>query len=75
VRATLILGRVATRASAKIVTRHRADHARWPEEDRAVETLLAVGVGFLAIVVIVVQYGLLTKLADRTKKRRDTWSD
>ena len=39
------------------------------------ETLLAFGVGLLVTVVIVVQYGLLTKLADRTKERRDTQSD
>lgn len=39
------------------------------------ETLLALGVGLLVIVVIVVQYELLTKLGDRRKKRRDIRSD
>lgn len=36
------------------------------------ETLLTVGVGFLVIVVIFIQYGLLTKFADKRKKRRET---
>ncbi len=39
------------------------------------ETLLAVGVGLLVIVVIFVQYDLLTKFADKRKKRRETRSD
>jgi hypothetical protein len=39
------------------------------------ETLLAVGVGFLVIVVVFAQYGLLTKFAEKRKKLRDTQGD
>ena len=39
------------------------------------ETLLAVALGFLVIVVMLARYGLLTRLAEKRKKRPGTPSD